>query len=512
MPVHIIDSEFHPKAIDFNGKKSKVGIVTFLSTRHSDNTFGDGIDPEKTDKHLPIQDHHNEKDDFFNATRVLAYKLLRDPKTKTQKDIPFLVMVTKTVDQWKRDQLMADGAHVFEVDYIPVLKSMQRGEKRWLDQYTKLRLFELTNFDRMLYMDADMLVTRSLDGIFEDPASYPIAAPENKAEHIPDEYLLAGVDDVYGTNNPIPRPPSDSFNAGFFVFKPSTDLFTKYHLMMSNPGLYNSNQMEQGLLNYVHRLNGNLPWQRLTPGKWSVTWPSYTDYKYGVATLHDKVWLPTRDSRLRELWMKDYKNMVAANGEVRPITVDEALEDLKPQHTATQISEPAAKTEATTVSESVAPDSEGKVENEVVPDATAVAEATGTPVSDDSLAAATNTGAIESSKPTENTEVEPTSKPNIGTSSSDIPSDDVDDVKPEIIPAATPVAEALPSSTEAEAKTDEVKSDELASIQIEDDVTVGTDTTLDDATNETESDETPYEAESTPSVKVAVEGTDGDIV
>ena len=293
-PFSTVKSLQHILPDTYNSSLGNVAVVTFLSTRDEEDS--------------------TEEDAFFIATRTMAYKLLYDPVTGTRQGIPFLVMVTPSVALWKREQLTKDGAHVFEVDFIPISDAMKQGEKRWIDQYTKLRLWELTAFDRLLYIDSDMLILKCLDGIFDDPAAHPVnlisveGLPDDELD-APEKYLLAGVDDVYGPNNPIPRPPSDSFNAGFFLLQPSTEMFAKYHRVMHYYDRYQKNQMEQGLLNYVHRLNGNLPWQRLTPGKWSVTWPNINDWNYGVATLHDKFWGPNRDSKLKELWEQDRDSM-----------------------------------------------------------------------------------------------------------------------------------------------------------------------------------------------------------
>jgi alpha-N-acetylglucosamine transferase len=276
----------------YNHSLGNVAYVTFLSTRNENDNY---------------------QDPYFNATRLLAYKLLHDPETKTTQGIPFLVMVTATVDQWKRDQLIEEGATVFEVDYINIGDNLKKGEPRWADQYTKLRLFQLTGFDRLLYIDSDMLIAKCLDGIFEDPAAFPgpsldvVSLPEDELGS-PDHYLIASIDDVLGENHPLPRPASLWFNAGFFILQPSIELFKKYIRTMEFSDRYTSYMMEQGLLNYVHRLNGNLPWKRLTPGKWCVTWPSFNDYNYGVASLHEKFW-ERGVPELRELWNLDLDKM-----------------------------------------------------------------------------------------------------------------------------------------------------------------------------------------------------------
>ena len=134
-----------------------------------------------------------------------------------------------------------------------------------------------------------------MDEIWNDLASVPVHAKESIRDPYDEEpadgtYLLAATDDVYGYGNSLPRPFSTNFNGGFFMLKPSQSMFDKFQSVLNNPKKFSNSQMEQGLLNYVYRLDGRTPWQRLEPGRWNVVWPSYNDYLGGIATLHDKFW------------------------------------------------------------------------------------------------------------------------------------------------------------------------------------------------------------------------------
>ena len=52
----------------------------------------------------------------------------------------------------------------------------QSGDATWAQSMTKLRFFELTQYRRLIYFDADGLVMRSMDHLFSLPSA-PVAMP-----------------------------------------------------------------------------------------------------------------------------------------------------------------------------------------------------------------------------------------------------------------------------------------------------------------------------------------------
>lgn len=254
-----------------------LAYATFLSTRVTD----DDVD-----------------DPYFTAARVLAYQLLHAPDTRTQLEIPFLVLVTPAVSTAKRARLRADGATVISVDLLSSSTHWETpGRDTWVDQFAKLRLFELTAFDRILYLDGDMLLTRPLDGIWLERAAQPRATrrghPRNLRSDeapLPETYLLAGIGDIGGADHAFPPPAGGELNGGFFMLKPSRVAFDYYCSVLELPRRFDASMMEQNLLRYAHRRDGNMPWTTFAPGRWNVNWPRLADLRGGVASLHDKFW------------------------------------------------------------------------------------------------------------------------------------------------------------------------------------------------------------------------------
>ncbi|KAK6356687.1 hypothetical protein TWF718_001029 [Orbilia javanica] len=258
-------------------------------------------------------DAEKDNDDmYFVAARVLAYQLLHDPETRTNNSIPFIVLVTSAVSESKRRTLESDGATVIFAEDVPLPFWVKTGVTRWKDQFTKLRLFELVEYERIAFIDADTLLTRSLDGIFEDPTvKFPSETlleskrGEIKSDEavLPKRYVFsARPDNALNGERGHPFPPveGDIFSAGFWVAAPSFELFDYYYSVMNRWRRFDPHTMEQSLLNYAHRLHGAMPWGRLDY-KWSATWPNHADLKGGVASLHEKFWSAGEED-MRRLW------------------------------------------------------------------------------------------------------------------------------------------------------------------------------------------------------------------
>jgi alpha-N-acetylglucosamine transferase len=295
----------------------------------------DGHDPSQPSPHQVAEERRayatflatrlqdpSAEDAYFTAVRVLNYQLQHSPGTRTRLPIPFLVLVAPFVSEEKRAILTAEGAVVLPVELLEseVADWVRPGEERFVDQFTKLRLFEQTQYERILYLDADMLLLRSLDDIWDEPVAREVlptlsAAPSTRPEAvaqldalIPDNYTLVGVSDTGGAQHPFPPIITPQMNGGFFLLRPCKQLFAYYVSLLNTPNTFDSALMEQALLNYAHDEGGRMPWQAFEAGKWNVNWPRLRDVEGGAATLHDKFWEAANEKwierKLVERWWR----------------------------------------------------------------------------------------------------------------------------------------------------------------------------------------------------------------
>lgn len=259
----------------------------------------------------------NEDDAYFTAARVLAYQLLRHESTKTNLDIPFVVLVAPHVTAEKQKILAEEGATVIPVELLePNAETnwIHPGEERFIDQFTKLRLWTLTQYERILYLDADMLLMKSLDDIWDEPVANQISQTlpsdigSSHDDPLPENYTMVGVSDTGAAIHPFPPLATQMLNGGFFLLRPSLRLYQYYVKLLNTPDSFDSGLMEQSLLNLAHSNKSRMPWVPFPPGKWNVNWPSWRDVEGGAATLHDKFWSPKNvnwiDRRLVEMWWR----------------------------------------------------------------------------------------------------------------------------------------------------------------------------------------------------------------
>jgi glycogenin len=104
-------------------------------------------------------------DDYLDGILVLKHSLA---KTKTK--YPFVLLVTPNISPRVLDAL---SSH--QIDYITIqgianpTSVVDPNLKRWNFTYSKLNLFGLTQFDKIVYLDADMLILQNIDDLFEQP-------------------------------------------------------------------------------------------------------------------------------------------------------------------------------------------------------------------------------------------------------------------------------------------------------------------------------------------------------
>ncbi|OAF99190.1 glycosyltransferase family 8 protein [Paraphaeosphaeria sporulosa] len=248
---------------------------------------------------------------YFTATRVLTHQLLHAESTKVnQNNTSFLVLCSETVPAEQKTTLRGDGATVVEIRDVPVNWWIRSAETRWKEQFSKLRVFEMEEYSRILYLDADTVLTGPVDGIFAEPEVVSLTSTLDRKDQVrwgeaklPSEWLFAARSDAALTGertHPTPPLQSKSFNAGFFLIKPDRQVFAHILSVMALVGRFDTHTMEQGLLNYVFRREGRMPWRELH-WRWSATWPTERDLEEGVVTLHDRLW-KTGPQPLRDLW------------------------------------------------------------------------------------------------------------------------------------------------------------------------------------------------------------------
>lgn len=234
-----------------------------------------------------------ESDEYFLSTRVLNYQLRTSNHTKyADKNVPFLVMCPPNVAQNKRDILEKEGATIVPVPHI-MADWIKVPLPTWVEMLDKLLLWSYTDYERILYLDADVYLIESLNGIFDDAAAqdHEVSVEkthENDVGKLPTKYTLAGV--VDGGSGSREHPMSENYmNAGFFLIHPDKMLYDHLMAFVERPDSFSVSMMEQNLINDVFRQEGPMPWKKMDP-KWDTSCPEPEDVKNGYRTIHSKLW------------------------------------------------------------------------------------------------------------------------------------------------------------------------------------------------------------------------------
>lgn len=265
-------------------------------------------------------------DPYFNSTRLLAYQLLHAPYTRFQNpNITFAVLCGKKVSEEKKERLRKDGATVIPVDDVELPSWMHINTDRYVDTMTKLRIFERTEFKRLLLIDSDFMIMHPMDEIFEDPLFTALtptqfARKEQIKEDegpLPKEWLFAARIEnghVGGFEHTVPPLQDDYANSGFIMIAPDKAMYEHLLNVMQFEGRFPMQFPDQDILNYVFRREGPMPWREIH-WKWSSNFVNEKDVEFGVHALHMKPWLEGPQA-VRDRWSKERGEMLELLGDM----------------------------------------------------------------------------------------------------------------------------------------------------------------------------------------------------
>jgi alpha-N-acetylglucosamine transferase len=282
--------------------RQKYAYATFLGPRAPTSANPDGFTS------ISNSSTATDLDPYFTSVRLLNYQLLHAPSTRTstQPPIPFLVLALPSVPTAQLSLLASEGATIVPIQPLDVPPSLEKphiSRSRFRDVLAKLRLWQQTDYDRILAIDADSLILSPLDFIFKHPdLSGPVptlnreTSPADASQPpLPSKYLLAASADTWGNQAEWGPDHPAYLCACFMLLEPSEKLFAYYQWILSQPeARFEAMFPDQDLLIYAHRVEGNMPWQRM-PQDWSVNSEDMLDILgeggvKGVKSLHVKAW------------------------------------------------------------------------------------------------------------------------------------------------------------------------------------------------------------------------------
>ena len=136
-------------------------------------------------------------EDYLDGVRTLLYSL-----NKTKSRFPLVVLVPEDFDMSLRNTLTGWGCEVIQAPRVELGDYAEQNPRPyWNETFFKLRIFELEQYDKLLYIDSDMIVLDNLDHLFD--CAHISAVQGGK--------LIYGWEDI---------------NSGLMLIEPSADEFT----------------------------------------------------------------------------------------------------------------------------------------------------------------------------------------------------------------------------------------------------------------------------------------------
>jgi hypothetical protein len=196
---------------------SKSAVYTSLCSEHNPNLVGCSPAPSPHSKEAyvsfvsMIADPH-----YVDAMRLQLFAVRHHPLTRDPTPRDFVVLTTKHTPEWVKAELASEGAVIRYTDIIDGMPGEDTvgGRLNYRDMYTKLAIWNLTDYDRVLYLDADILISKPMYEIWDDPNSDPPSG-------------LAGLSDPMGQDHEIPIPDNGYINAGLLLLRPSNVTFKR---------------------------------------------------------------------------------------------------------------------------------------------------------------------------------------------------------------------------------------------------------------------------------------------
>ncbi|KAF8640458.1 hypothetical protein AX17_000122 [Amanita inopinata Kibby_2008] len=177
------------------------------------------------------------KQSYLTAALVVDYGL-RAVKSK----YPLVAMVTSSLPEDARIVLQRRGIVVREVETLKpqaVAHQLHPHDARFEDTWTKLRGFELEEYERVVLLDCDMLVRKNMDELFEIElpedeiaAAHVCACNPRKLAHYPADWIPENCAHAAVTHpTALPPPvtetsprPYTQLNSGLVVLNPSKEI------------------------------------------------------------------------------------------------------------------------------------------------------------------------------------------------------------------------------------------------------------------------------------------------
>jgi len=177
--------------------------------------------------------------EYFLAALLYGFTL-----QKTNPKYDSVLMITPDIPK-KQREVLSVYFKLIEVDYIYAHSdNFTKQDSRFSQIFTKMHLFNLDQYEKVLMLDIDIIVLHNLDHLFE------LSAP---AAHYRNEILDHGSKVPTGRIYLKKGIVQNGINAGTMLLEPNKKEFKRIVKEIKNPLGYKVNAPEQEYLSYIYR-------------------------------------------------------------------------------------------------------------------------------------------------------------------------------------------------------------------------------------------------------------------
>lgn len=102
----------------------------------------------------------------------IAVLALNEALKKVNSKYPLAVLVTDDISNKLKNVLKGQGIVLIESEKIQISdeiknKNSNENSSNWNNTFDKLTIFELTDYDKLIYLDSDMYIRKNIDHLFE---------------------------------------------------------------------------------------------------------------------------------------------------------------------------------------------------------------------------------------------------------------------------------------------------------------------------------------------------------
>jgi glycogenin len=225
-------------------------------------------------------------DSYVEGVIVLHRSLMQSGTT-----YPFLVLTTPNLADRTFQLLNRHGIAYRPIPPIVLDTALPSHQARWQATYSKLQIFNQIQFDKLVYLDADMLVYQNLDELFSQPHMAAVNAGGRLPEYaswtefnsglmviepswqlyedmlakLPELYLPAGGDqDFLNAYYPDwPRQPEKHLDHAYNIFHEHVDRYQQlygYELSSGANGKRDWGSVDRKAIKVIHFVGERKPW------------------------------------------------------------------------------------------------------------------------------------------------------------------------------------------------------------------------------------------------------------